>query len=539
MKLYKSKRKLIKKKQKKLKKIQKREINLNKKQKIQQQKFTQNQQKRKSETSIQDIKIYPHDEQSFQNGNQNKFNDKQDGYSECIKDQTNHNLIQQKQSFSNQSPQNSEAIQNKQILDKDQNLENENISQNKLDIGSQSLTTQGSLPKKGLQGFKENMEKKLMKFKNNKTLLNLNKLDIKINKLQEEIYNLQMKYQDGKKREFMIDHFVGKAIISFQTETQKDKILEIYGDKQNPLCGFLKQNVEQLQFQGQALELEEAPYPKDIYWQNLKYNKSDQFKRQCISFGVNFCGMLICLLVNWLMVAWQQYNNDSHFLQNLISIIASILNSILNFAIIEMIEYLGSQYELVEFEISSFGARVVTNMLSFSFYLPVLPIIGFFTLISLILLYYTYKYVLLRNRSVSFQYGNEISVELTDLLEYIIPVFCASQIIFYSIVTDQQIQYILGSIGVFLGLIVVFVPMDSITKLIFKRIQAKPNDEDFQTAKQHFKTTYAQSNPAIDLIEKNLILKQAQQYGTSKIKQAFEKTLQPQKQNNVDVVIEI
>lgn len=71
----------------------------------------------------------------------------------------------------------------------------------------------------------------------------------------------------------MKNHFIGRALVSFETEQEKDEVLEKYTKKYN-LVDLLSTH-EEFKFHDNVLEFTEAPYPTDIYWKNLKYTVQD------------------------------------------------------------------------------------------------------------------------------------------------------------------------------------------------------------------------------------------------------------------------
>lgn len=66
-----------------------------------------------------------------------------------------------------------------------------------------------------------------------------------------------------------------------------------------------------------------------------------------------------------------------------------------------------------------------------SFYTPILPVVLLWAIIGLFLTYIIDKYNLLRRRTVKFALGNSLSVEMTEMVEFILPIFTLSNIFFF------------------------------------------------------------------------------------------------------------
>ena len=83
---------------------------------------------------------------------------------------------------------------------------------------------------------------------------------------------------------------------------------------------------------------------------------------------------------------------------------------------------------------------------------------------------------------------------MTEMLEYILPIFSASNMFFF--------WYIQGTInnftilGLVIGIVHAFLPMQKLNKKIFTIKDSVPNEVEFNDAKNNFDTDYARSNPA-------------------------------------------
>jgi hypothetical protein len=76
-----------------------------------------------------------------------------------------------------------------------------------------------------------------------------------------------------------------------------------------------------------------------------------------------------------------------------------------------------------------------------AFYCPVIPAVMIYSIVSLLACYFIDKWVLLRRRRVSSALGAALSYEMIDLLEWFLPLFCISNIIFdYLIIPDTDYE---------------------------------------------------------------------------------------------------
>ena len=87
---------------------------------------------------------------------------------------------------------------------------------------------------------------------------------------------------------FKSTHFVGSAFISFKYQHYRNYLLELYNsDKQA------------IKMKSHHLKIEEAPFPTDVHWKNIKVTDSERRKRVLISYGILLMILFLafCLLV--------------------------------------------------------------------------------------------------------------------------------------------------------------------------------------------------------------------------------------------------
>lgn len=59
----------------------------------------------------------------------------------------------------------------------------------------------------------------------------ITKVNAKIKVADEKLKQFQLKFEDGKGKEFMKKYFTGKALVSFLTEQMKEEAIELFSDK--------------------------------------------------------------------------------------------------------------------------------------------------------------------------------------------------------------------------------------------------------------------------------------------------------------------
>jgi hypothetical protein len=65
-----------------------------------------------------------------------------------------------------------------------------------------------------------------------------------------------------------------------------------------------------------------------------------------------------------------------------------------------------------------------------AFYSPIMPIGMIYALIAIFLQYWVDKYNLLRRRVVKYNMSAELSIEMTEMLEFVLIIYCLGTLIF-------------------------------------------------------------------------------------------------------------
>ncbi|KAL4481493.1 hypothetical protein ABPG74_007582 [Tetrahymena malaccensis] len=118
--------------------------------------------------------------------------------------------------------------------------------------------------------------------------------DMKIKDINKEIEQFEFKMGDGKGTEFMKKYFVGIALVTFQSEQEKEDIIELAKNKQ-------------IIYRKNVLRIRQAPEPTEIFWENLNVSLINRIIRigAAIILGLVclFCGSIIIYLL-----CYVQYN---------------------------------------------------------------------------------------------------------------------------------------------------------------------------------------------------------------------------------------
>lgn len=87
-------------------------------------------------------------------------------------------------------------------------------------------------------------------------------------------------------------------------------------------------------------------------------------------------------------------------------------------------------------------AYVLNSMFITAFYAPLIPIVLIWTVLGLTFTYFLDKYKLLRHSVVYYNMGKNLSVEMTEVLEGFLPIFCVGYWMFtYLVVHTVNLGY--------------------------------------------------------------------------------------------------
>ena len=105
-------------------------------------------------------------------------------------------------------------------------------------------------------------------------------------------------------------------------------------------------------------------------------------------------------------------------------------------------------------------------MFTIAFYAPILPQALVYSLIGLICNYWVDKYKILHRRTIKCEINKDLSVEMTEMIEFILPLFAGSNIFFFYYIHNTVSYYTLA--GFIVGLLHAFLPMQDFNEWIFK-----------------------------------------------------------------------
>ena len=104
--------------------------------------------------------------------------------------------------------------------------------------------------------------------------------------------------------------------------------------------------------------------------------------------------------------------------------------------------------EPLEFDIALRYAIILNTLFSTAFYAPILPVTLVWGLIAVLLHYWSDKYALLRRKVVKYSMSSDLSTEMTEHLEYFLPI--------YSVIINILMAY-LNIFKVFRGYFLLFL----------------------------------------------------------------------------------
>ena len=146
-----------------------------------------------------------------------------------------------------------------------------------------------------------------------------------------------------------------------------------------------------------------------------------------------------------------------------------------------------------EFDIAVNYAYIMNQIYNLAFYSGILPTATLWVVLGLSLLYWIYKRQLLELRSVKQSLSNNLSIEMTEMIEYFVPIFGASFVYF--------IYVLRGKIGVLevlplaIGLVHALLPMQELNECLFRIPDSKANEQRYSDAQKNFDTDYKRENP--------------------------------------------
>ncbi|EAR99889.2 calcium-activated chloride channel protein (macronuclear) [Tetrahymena thermophila SB210] len=172
-------------------------------------------------------------------------------------------------------------------------------------------------------------------------------------------------------------------------------------------------------------------------------------------------------------------------------------------------QQLNQIFEDPEFDIILKYSRQLKTIFLMAFYAPIIPACLPWVALTLLLNYILDKYELVYRRIVKYNISNEITIEMTELLELAIIIFCAGNIFFSIFVIGNNnlgIDSIYQFIACGIGLINAVLPMQKINQKLFKVADAPPNEQSYFQIEDKFNTDYERENPATKQIAKQKFL---------------------------------
>lgn len=94
-------------------------------------------------------------------------------------------------------------------------------------------------------------------------------------------------------------------------------------------------------------------------------------------------------------------------------------------------------FECPEFNIIKRYSQCLKTMYVVAFYSPIIPIAIIWGLFALIIQYWIDKYNLIKRRSVKYNMSKDLAREMTELLEYVLIIYCASNVIFHTLILQE------------------------------------------------------------------------------------------------------
>ncbi|CAD8059583.1 unnamed protein product [Paramecium sonneborni] len=151
-------------------------------------------------------------------------------------------------------------------------------------------------------------------------------------------------------------------------------------------------------------------------------------------------------------------------------------------------------YEKPIFDISTAYAVVLKNMYVVAFYASVIPLALIITCVALVFHYWVEKYNIARRRTIKYNYSSQMSIEMIEQLELVLPIYCLTNLWWeYVFLESISVEAI---IGICLGVGNAILPMHEINESMFSMKSEIDEHLPIQQAEVGFLTDYCRENPA-------------------------------------------
>eukprot|EP01016_Furgasonia_blochmanni_P004483 TRINITY_DN1173_c0_g1_i2.p1 TRINITY_DN1173_c0_g1~~TRINITY_DN1173_c0_g1_i2.p1 ORF type:complete len:279 (-),score=51.93 TRINITY_DN1173_c0_g1_i2:190-1026(-) len=151
-------------------------------------------------------------------------------------------------------------------------------------------------------------------------------------------------------------------------------------------------------------------------------------------------------------------------------------------------------YEGVDFSIAFRYAGIMRTMFATAFYAPIIPLALVWSIIAMLCIYWADKYVLIRRCKRPDTLSSKLSVEMTELLEWILPLYALGNFFFNFRMLDVQDPK--NFIILMIGLANAFLPMETINTMLFPPKPKPTQTNTYDQEKLSLEEDYDRVNPA-------------------------------------------
>lgn len=159
---------------------------------------------------------------------------------------------------------------------------------------------------------------------------------------------------------------------------------------------------------------------------------------------------------------------------------------------------LNALYEEPEHNIAFDYSQLMNTMFTTAFYAPLIPFGIILSIGGLLVLYVIQKFKIPNHRTIRYSMSNLISLEMIELLEFILPIYSLSNLVYEYILAKDSTITIFSILGIVIGILNIFLPMEYINEKLFF---VRPCPQIKETYKQNilnFQFDYDRANPATD-----------------------------------------
>ncbi|EAR89312.2 kinase domain protein, putative (macronuclear) [Tetrahymena thermophila SB210] len=158
-------------------------------------------------------------------------------------------------------------------------------------------------------------------------------------------------------------------------------------------------------------------------------------------------------------------------------------------------EQLNQYFENPIFNLYNNYSIVISSVFSSLFYAPVIPFALVWTFFQLVLKYWVDKHCIIKQSTLNVGPNINLCKEMIENLEYALPLYCLSNLIFFVYISKSNEYDSLSIFGIFIGVIHAILPMELLNERIYPIESSCSNTKSYEEMRLTFITDYDRENP--------------------------------------------